>query len=370
MKTFPRILFSAIAAIITIPTIYLVSVSRGKTRRHRDSKGNVEPGAVAQITHLDVNGILQGLIIRGRDVRKPVLLYLHGGPGAPEYPIAKQMNTGLEDLFIVCYWEQRGAGFSYNSKINPETMTMQSFVDDALKVTQYLRKRFARDKIYLLGHSWGSYVGAKMASLYPQYYEALISTGQITNQAMSESIAYAYLLEETDERNDRKAQNALKKIGPPPWYLADNGVEKILVQRKYVTKYGGTIKDKKTLTKVLLGPLICTEYTLTDKINYARGVKFSLNNLLDIIMKADLFSEIPTLSIPVYFLQGYSDYQTVYSLVKEYYEKLHAPVKELYTFYNSAHAPIFEEPDKFNTIMGRIVTEVEKQKLYSGSLQH
>ncbi|HLN55895.1 MAG TPA: alpha/beta hydrolase [Bacteroidales bacterium] len=363
MKKFTRILLGGAIALVAIPAAYIALVSRGKTKRKRDNSGKVIPDSIAEIKFLDVNGSKQGLIIRGVDSKKPVLLYIHGGPGAPEFPLADRSNKGLEEIFVVCYWEQRGSGLSYSTSIPDSTMTMKSFINDALSVTHYLRTRFDQEKIYILGHSWGSYLGAVLARDHPSLYKAFISTGQITNQFRSESISYRHILSIAREKGDRKAVKSLERIGPPPWYVSDDGIRKMVIQRKYVTKYGGTMKDKKKLSSALRGLLLCTEYKLSDKINYTKGVFFTVRNLLDTIMDADLFTEVPSVEIPVYFLQGTSDYQTVYSLAREYFEKLNAPLKQFYPFENSAHAPLFEEPEKFNAIMRMVVSELEKQKM-------
>jgi pimeloyl-ACP methyl ester carboxylesterase len=99
------------------------------------------------------------MFIKGMNRSNPVLLWVHGGPGMPDYFLAEQYPTGLEDLFTVVWWEQRGAGLSFASDIPPSTMTVDQFISDTYEVTDYLRERFGQEKIYLLGHSWGSFIG-------------------------------------------------------------------------------------------------------------------------------------------------------------------------------------------------------------------
>ena len=102
---------------------------------------------------LNINGVRQGMFLKGADIHNPVLLYLHGGPGSPEIAFDSDSPSGLDKMFIVCWWEQRGAGISYSKKIPAESMCIKQLVEDAIAVTDYLQERFKKEKIYLLGHS-------------------------------------------------------------------------------------------------------------------------------------------------------------------------------------------------------------------------
>ena len=297
------------------------------------------------------------MIIRGSDTTKPVLLYLHGGPGDPEFPFVNQFIPEIEDLFIVCYWDQRGAGLSYSDSIPPETMNISQFIDDAGDVSNYLIHRFKRKKIYLLGHSWGTMLGSFTIKKYPEYYYAFIAIGQVGNQEKSEIISYNYVLARARELKDRKAEKYLEEIGPPPYSGEGEALNKMIIERRYVIRYGGAVKKGSFYPRAIKPLIICKEYSLEDKINYLRGMKFTKKYLWDVIMKTNLFEEIPSQKIPIYILQGTSDYETTFSIAKEYFDSLKAPVKRFYPFENSAHSPIFEEPEKFLGIMKEIISE-------------
>ena len=143
---------------------------------------------------VDINGVKQGMFIKVKDVKNPALLFVHGGPGMPEYWLTQRYPTGLEDHFVVVWWEQRGAGLSYSPDIPPETMTAGQFVDDTIAVTNYLRERFGQKRIYLMAHSWGSYIGIQAAAREPDLYYAYIGVGQVSYQIQSEQLAYQYAL--------------------------------------------------------------------------------------------------------------------------------------------------------------------------------
>jgi pimeloyl-ACP methyl ester carboxylesterase len=340
--------------------IIVLSESTGTSKPFLTRDGKKIPGSISIKETVNINGLNQKMIIRGRDSTKPVLLYLHGGPGDPEFPFVLKFNPRIEDLFVVCYWDQRGAGLSYSKNIPPETMTLSQFVDDAGKVSEYLIHKFKRKKIYLLGHSWGTMLGAFTANKFPEYYYAFIAVGQVGDQKRSEKISYDFVLSRARALKDRKAISKLEKLGPPPYSDPEEAIDKMLTERKYVIRYGGAVKEGNFYPAAVEPILFCKEYTLIEKINYLKGMKFTRNYLWDAIMKTNLFQAIPSQKIPVYIMQGTSDYETSFVIAKEYFDSLQAPVKRFYPFENSAHSPIFEEPEKFDRILQEILLEQKK----------
>ena len=121
---------------------------------------------------ITLGGIPQAVLIRGLDTTNPVLLMLHGGPGFTEMALFATYNQDLEKDFIVVNWDQRGAGLSYDPSIPDSTMNIQQFVNDAHELVSWLKKRYNREKIYLLGHSWGSILGIHLTQQYPQDFYA------------------------------------------------------------------------------------------------------------------------------------------------------------------------------------------------------
>ncbi len=360
MKYVKRILLIIAGAILFLVFSMIVIIlvnSPGKPSPFHDNDGKKVATSIAETVTVNINGLNQKIIIRGRDTTNPVLLYLHGGPGDPEFPFVHYFNPGIEDIFVVCYWEQRGAGLSFSKDIPPETMNLSQFVDDAGKVSEYLIHKFNRQKIFLLGHSWGTMLGSFTVNKYPDYYYAFISVGQVGDQEHSEKISYDFVLSRSRELKDQNAIRALEKIGPPPYSDPGEALKKMMVERKYVIRYGGAIKKGNFYPSAIKPLIFCREYSLNDKFNYLKGMKFTKKYLWDEIMKTNLFKSIPSQKIPIYILQGTSDYETTYSISKEYFDSLQAPVKKFYSFENSAHSPIFEESEKFNMILNEILSE-------------
>ena len=122
----------------------------------------VTPNGVERAQTVRIGGVDQWVTIRGDDQRNPVLLVLHGGPGYVEMPLNWWYARSWEEYFTVVEWDQRGAGKTYLLN-NPEavapTMTRERFVEDAEEMIEWLRKDFGKNKIFVWGHSWGSYLG-------------------------------------------------------------------------------------------------------------------------------------------------------------------------------------------------------------------
>ena len=200
-------LLSLLAIILILAGVLMVN-SPGKPQPFLDENGKPLAGSISEKVFMTINGVEQGMFIKGRDVTKPVLLYLHGG--MPDYFLTKKYPTGLEDIFTVVWWEQRGSGISYSDSIPPETMNQEQMISDTLELTNYLRDRFHQDKIYLMGHSGGSFIGIQAAARAPELYHAYLGVAQMSDQLKSEKLAYDYMLQQFRENGNTKMARALE----------------------------------------------------------------------------------------------------------------------------------------------------------------
>jgi pimeloyl-ACP methyl ester carboxylesterase len=342
-------------ALILIALIFaglMLFLSPGKVRPVVDAAGNPLPNSISEKAFVTIKGVEQGMFIRSADTAHPVLLFLHGGPGMPTYALEQKYPTGLEKDFTIVWWEQRGAGISYSTDIPPETMTVQQMIDDTVGVADYLHTRFGKDKIYLMGHSWGSFIGIQAAAQAPKRFHAYIGVGQLTNQLESERLAYDYMLKLSREQGNtdmvRKLEAApFERCVPlPKAYMAlrDEAMHGLGV---------GTTRDMRSVISGIFVPTwMDREYTLLEKFNIWRGKwSVSAKQLWNEVLQTDITVKVPQLEIPVYFLVGRHDYTTSYVLAKAYLQQLDAPLKGFYTFENSAHSPQFEEPERTREIL-------------------
>jgi len=345
------LILSIILACIALLTITLIAVSPGKPEPFRDSTGKPLEGSISEKIHISINGVDMGMFIMGKDSTKPVLLFLHGGPGMPEYAISREYPLSLENCFTVCWWDQRGAGLSYSPDIAPETMNFEQLISDVFEVTNYLRQRFNQEKIYLMAHSGGTFTGIQAAARAPELYKAYIAVSQISNQAESERLAFKYMTEQFARLGDKKmlrefAKYPVEKINTPEYYvMRDKPMHRLGI--------GTTHAMRSVISGVFMPVMLLREYTLSEKINVWRGKAMTTNTagLWNKLVETNLTRKVTRLEIPVYFCHGAFDYTVSYPLAKEYFNKLETPLKAFYTFGKSAHSPLFEEPEKMQRIL-------------------
>lgn len=347
-KRMLTILLTTFVVAIVILGMLLVIYSPGQPEPYLDKSGNPIVGSISEKTFITINDIKQGMFIKSKDETNPVLLFLHGG--MPEYFLSKKYPTALEDHFTVVWWEQRGAGLSYHSNMPPTTITLEQMVADAVEVTNYLRKRFKKNKVYLMGHSGGSFIGIHTVVKAPELYYAYIGVSQMSNQLKSEQLAHTYMLSQYElignEAMVQKLKNAPVIDGTPKEYLK--------LRDKAMHSLGiGTTHDMKSVFKgIFIQSLTCKEYTLKEKyIMWFAKSRAGVSSIWTEAISTNLMVQVPIVDIPVYFFGGVYDYTVNYTLTKEYLDKLQSPVKGFYTFQKSAHSPIFEEPQKVIEIM-------------------
>jgi len=339
---------------IIILTGILVAMSPGKPEPFRDVNGNPLAGSISEKIYVDINGMEQGMFIKSRNINNPVLLFVHGGPGMPEYWLTQTYPTGLEDYFTVVWWEQRGAGLSYSANIPPETMTAKQFISDTLEVTNYLRKRFGQKKIYMMAHSWGSYIGIQAAARAPELYHAYIGMGQISHQIKSEQLSYAYALEYYKKNGNADMMKKLEVAPPTLTVPLPAAYDSLRDTYMHGAGIGTTREMDSVVAGIFLPSWEFREYTLAEKVNLWRGKVYSRSRdfgLWEKMLATDLTQQVKELEIPVYFFHGQYDYTCAYPLSSAYFDQIKAPLKGFYTFENSAHSPLFEEPEKALNIM-------------------
>ncbi len=344
------ITISILLACVVILAGVLLLLSPGKQIPYTNDNGATLEGSISEKIYVNINGVKQAMFIKSKDATHPVLLFLHGG--MPEYFLTRKYPTGLEDHFTVVWWEQRGSGIAYNPDMPRDTLTLEQLVSDTVEVTNYLRDRFHQEKIYLMAHSGGSFIGMHAAAQAPELYHAYIGVAQMSDQLQSEILAYDYMLQQFKENGNTKM---VKKLEAAPVTLSGGTPYEYLVLRDpgmHTLGIGTTHDMKSVVTGVFLPSLTHPEYTLAEKINIWRAKSQSgVSSLWNRMITTDLADEVPELTIPVYFLHGIYDYTCSYTEAKSYFEQLKAPIKGFYTFDQSAHSPIMEEPEKAQKIM-------------------
>jgi proline iminopeptidase len=327
--------------------LLLLAAACVHTQPFKDAKGRIIPGSIALMETLPIGGIPQNVWLRGISRSSPALILLHGGPGASESALFRHFNPGLEQHFLVIYWEQRGAGRSYHSDIPPQSMTISRFVHDLDELVDWVRQRFGKDKVVLLGHSWGTVLGTIYAYRHPGKVAAFVGVAQISDVQKSRRLSWDFAMAEARKRDNASAISALETIGPPPY----SSVDEQLVTGKWVERFGGVFHTGLSTGKLIWAALNTDEANLVDLVKFGQGNRFSLVQLEDEISRLNLSADYRSFQVPVFFLLGRYDRNTSAVLAAQYFEIIDAPYKRLIWFENSAHNPPFEEPEKFNRVL-------------------
>lgn len=331
--------------LLTLLVIGLLAFRAWAQHRVAEETKIASPNGISSLETITLGGVEQWILIRGHDRSKPVLLFLHGGPGVPEMPFS-HVNADLEKSFVVVQWDQRGAGKSWSSSIPKESMTIEQFVSDTHELVEHLRARFKAEKIYLVGFSWGSIVGVQAAARWPELFHAYVGVGQVTNTVEIEKLLYAWTVQEARQAGNQRALKQLAKVQQIPWPRGKDCID--VCRWHYRFRPPEPPSSSRTLELAFTSPY----YSLADLYRMGRGMWFSFDQLWSDITTVDLFTQVPRLDVPIYFLQSRDDYVVTAEMPERYFQALIAPRgKQMIWFENSGHMLQLGEPEKYRDVL-------------------
>lgn len=304
-------------------TIFLLVMSAGKMLAQH---------GIDTTQIISIGGIKHYISLKGKDNKKPLLLYLHGGPGGSVMDYADKFTSRLKEHFVVVQWDQRETGKTLQLNASPVPLSLAIFQNDTYALIKQLLNQFRHSKLYLAGHSWGTTLGFFIAEKYPELLFAYIAIGPMINQCESERVILKMMKERAIKDGNKKEIAELNKVNIP----FENG-EQLYLHRKWLFHFNG---QTKTLSR---------EYVL----NWA-STWLSIYNEAS---KINLLESLPAINCPVYFFIGKKDYQTNFNIAESYYNKLTAPKKKLFWF-DAAHAIPTAVPQQFqSTIIQKVLPE-------------
>lgn len=347
---------------LALPALLLASIAPASTVAHDGPRPRsrseateviaelrriVAPQGVERYEAVPIGGIRQFVSIRGMDRGNPILLVVHGGPGFPTSPLAWWSTRPLEEYFTVVHWDQRGAGKTYllnDPDAVAPTMKPERFVDDIDELVAWLRAEFAKEKVFLLGTSWGSYIGLEYAQRRPEWLHAYIGMGQAINSPESERRGHAHALAAARAEGNAQAVAELESIAP---YAAPGRpipLEDIALERKWSDHYGGVMAYR---TRQVDGMAVrlSPEYSDAEAPRAYDGNNYSQQFLFGDVVALDR-SHVRKLRCPVIILAGRHDRSVNSEVAREWFDALQAPSKHFEWFENSAHEILAEEPGK------------------------
>ena len=304
----------------------------------------VAPGGISEFKEVDIGGIKQWISIRGNDRANPLLLFIHGGPGAPMMPESWTFQRPWEDFFTVVQWDQRGAGktFSAANRQPDASISIGRMQADAEQLIEWLRATYGKKKVFVMGHSWGSILGLKVAQHHPEWLYAYIGVGQVVNSRRNEVVGYRQTLARAEEMGNEQAIRELQAIAPYPEADLAKLIPKVYVERKWNAALGGMSYGQ---TDDLGGQLraLSPDYTDYDVESARLGELSSQQQLAPELIGVD-FDNVTEFKCPVVFFAGMHDRTTPESIVEEYYSRIHAPGKQLFKIKRASHYVVNEAP--------------------------
>lgn len=312
------------------------------------------PAPIRRSEYLAVDGADLYIETRGADRSAPVLLWLHGGPGGAERPLFRYFNGALEKDFVVAYWDQRGAGRSYDPAADPRDLTVARHLADLAAVAAHLRRTSNGRKLVLAGHSWGAALGLLYAREHPEDVSAIVAVNPMIAPRAEQQAQYAFVAAEAARRRDEDALARLRAIGAPPHRTADD----VLAMEALANRYGAVFHTRPPRMWVLVRGVLGGLVTPWEIPRFIRANEASLEAMGAELLELDLRRSVPAVDAPVVFFLGRHDRHVEATLAAAYLEALRAPVRRLVWFEDSAHNVPFEEPARFNAEVVRVLESV------------
>ncbi len=304
------------------------------------------PEGIEALEEVTVGRTRQWLSIRGRNRANPVLLFIHGGPGSPMMPLTWAYQSPWEDFFTVVQWDQRGIGKNAattdRTALAP-TLKTDQIVADAEEVAAYIRKRLGKEKIVVMGYSYGCWVGIALAHRRPEWLHAYVGVGQQGDGG--EDYLYQRLIELATRSGNQEALRELQSIAP--YSGPTRNMKNILLVRKWARAFNGGWYGKSKLDLLFALPEWSPDYTQADLDAHASAAPWFSRTVMANGRSADAAQGGNPYKIPVIVIMGRYDLHTPYQPSKAAFERIVAPHKRFITLERSAHVPMMEEPGLF-----------------------
>jgi pimeloyl-ACP methyl ester carboxylesterase len=309
---------------------------------------------IDQLESITINDSKQWLLYRSQKDAAPVVLFVHGGPGYPQMWFSRAFDKQLIKDFTVVHWDQRSAGKSYERRAPIASYQLQQIALDGVSVAEHLCQKFGTNQILLVGHSWGTMVGAAMSNLRPDLFKAFVSVGTCVDWVSADQYKFAELEKLAKETQDEELFAELLDIRKPPYSTHDQMARLADLWINF-KGFGGTCRK---LSEEQLGEAIIqsTEYSDAEIERALDALRRVVDVLAPDLVKYNAFKEVPKIAVPVVFVQGTYDNNTPTDLARSYFEKLEAPKgKNWIEFKDSAHMPMYEEPELFVEVLRKLV---------------
>jgi pimeloyl-ACP methyl ester carboxylesterase len=299
---------------------------------------------INEAKYVDVRGAQEWITIRGEDNRRPVILFLHGGPSEANSPFVS-FYRAFEHDYVFVQWDQPGAGKTYikAGRHQPE-LSLESMSDDGVAVAELLGRELHQRKIILIGQDFGGVLGLRMIKKRPELFSAFVGTGQIVSMLAGQDIQYRYALDHATRSNDTQMLAALKKIGPPPYRTLDQYGDFQKCCRNPFWPAGDVAGIGRLKSALVLSPAL----SIPEIYGWVRALRIGERKLDALALTMpDLRSTDTRFSVPVFFIQGADDNVTPTELVVDYAAHIQAPAIRVSIIPNAGHFVMWTHAGSF-----------------------
>lgn len=304
--------------------------------------------------YVTVNGIEQYMLHYQKKEGTPVLLYLHGGPGASEHALAYILDQAWNNMFTMVQWDQRGSGRTLKKNRNTDNPeSVKQMLSDLHNVIEYLKKKYSTDKIVILGHSWGSMLGSLYTLQQPENVAAYIGSGQMISTMENERIMYQKLIKQAKELGNEKQLKQLQKIGEYPTDDIDEVLRKLPTIHKMAMHYTKEKSDNMLLKKMKSSPC----FKFSDLLDMLKSSKANQKLIKD-VFSYDLNKDSKNYEVPVYYILGADDNTTPTDLAIKYFETINAKKKLLTVIPDTGHNLMYEQPELYAQALRKVINDL------------
>lgn len=309
---------------------------------------------------LRIGRIYQNILTLQTDIKNPILLIIHGGPGSPDRPLVCKYNIELANSFTVICWDQRCSGLSYTKQSRSQPLSTELMLSDLKELVEQLLKMYGQKKLFLAGHSWGAYLGLWFASLYPQYLYHYIGTGQGISSKIDETEKYNFVLNEAKKNADIKTIDRLLSYGEPiNGVYPNNNEQASTFVGRMIHKYGGYINERNNFSTNKIYSLYLKFYK-HNILKVVGGINYSVKHLTPKMKENDIISDIKSLDVPITLIFGEKDYICPVATAKKWFDRVTAPKKNFIIIKNASHMVNFEQPDEWNKCIKMCLNETNQ----------
>ncbi|MGM0432419.1 MAG: alpha/beta fold hydrolase [Spirochaetota bacterium] len=338
--------------------VLLMSSACSHTAEVVGADGELLELEVDRMRPIQVNGTKQWIYESGAKRDNPVLLWLDGGPGGTEVSWVRRYLGPLHEYFTVVCWDQRGVGKSARAIDSYEEIRVDDYVEDVITVAKELIETYDQQRIYLLGHSWGSIIGLKAADKAPELFAGYIGAAQQINSIENDSISWDIIHSGAEAAGKTKVVEKLEQLGKPPYvswhedgsWTGDGEAYYYLLSKIYNYSPHAPASDDFNSLSMFFAP----EHTMINRIQNVGALINGTKKVYPQLAFLDFEQEVKQLQCPLYLVVGDYDYTCPSSIALRWYEQVQAPKKEVLRLERAGHNGVFTEPELFTAFMREI----------------